>query len=157
MKTTALVVAVVWCAAMAALGGVLAGRGGVEWFRSLRRPRMRIPMPAWCVVAALVYLMDGVIIYRLISFDMPREGRIVCLTAMGAAMVFAEFWNYLFFGLRSPLAAFAGLTAYVPTLFILQTALFLFEPVAAWVLLPYVVYTLAYSMPWALRLSKLNG
>lgn len=115
-----------------------------------------MPMWAWFAVAAVVYVMDGVIIYLLIACAIPREGRIVCLTALGAAMLFGEFWNYLFFGLRSPLAGFASLTACLPVFAVLQTALFLFEPVSVWVLLPYALYTLLYSIPWSLRLWRLN-
>lgn len=156
MNVTALVAAIVWCGAMAALGGVLAGKGGIAWFGSLKQPRMQMPLRAWFAVAALVYLMDGVIIYRLIALDIPRDGRIVCLAALGAAMLFGEFWNYLFFGLRSPLAGFAALTACVPVFAVLQTALFLFEPVSALVMLPYALYSLVYSIPWSLRLWRLN-
>lgn len=156
MNVTAIVVAIVWCVAMAALGGVLAGKGGVAWFRSLKRPRMQMSLWTFFVVTAIVYVMYGVVIYRLIALDIPRDGRIVCLTGIGVTMLYGEVWNYIFFGLRSPLAGFAALTACLPLLIVIETALFLFEPVSAWVLLPYGLYFVLYNIPWSLRLWKLN-
>jgi benzodiazapine receptor len=142
---------------MAALGGLLAGRSGVAWFGALRRPRMQMPISAFYATAGIVYVMYAAVIYRLLALDLSNTPRIICLTSVGAVMAFGEFWNYLFFGMRSPGVAFGALTACIPLLVVIETALFLSDPVSGWVLLPYGVYTLAYSLPWCYRVWRLNA
>jgi tryptophan-rich sensory protein len=149
-------IAVLSCVAMAALGGLLTGKGGVPWFKSLARPRFQIPMWAFFAVAGIVYLIYGVVLYRLLTEPIPRGPRVVCLTAVGAAMLYSEVWNWLFFGLRSTLAGFVGMIGFVPALVVMETALFVFEPVSAWVMLPYALYFAAYDIPWGLALWRLN-
>jgi len=141
---------------MAALGGVLTGKGGMTWFRSLRRPRFQIPLKAFFAVAAFVYVFYGIVLYRLIALDLSTRSRIVCLVAVGVAMLYSELWNYLFFGRRSTLAGLVGIVGFVPILLVVETSLFLLEPLSALILLPYAAYFVLYDIPWATRLWKLN-
>jgi translocator protein len=156
MNARALIISIAAPVAMAALGGFLTGKGGLAWFASLRRPRFQVPLWTFFVVAAIVYLMYGIVIYRLLTLYLEPRGRALCLTAVGVCMLYSEYWNHLFFGLKSTLAGFVAITAFLPLIVIVETALFLFEPVSAWVLLPYAIYFAGYDIPWSLRLWALN-
>jgi hypothetical protein len=50
---------------MAALGAILAGGSWRPWYAALRKPRLSVPLPAFAVVAALVYALDEFTAYRL--------------------------------------------------------------------------------------------
>ncbi len=80
----------------------------------------------------------------------------VALTAMLIVMLYNELWNYALFGLRSTLAGFVGMVAFLAPLTILQVTLFAYDLPSALLLLVYVVWVIGYDVPWAYTLWKLN-
>jgi tryptophan-rich sensory protein len=67
-------------AAAAVLGNVFIGRQSMEWFASLRRPKMQLPMPGFYVVGGTYYLLMSVVVHRALAsgdkdFVSPSDGR----------------------------------------------------------------------------------
>ncbi len=150
------IIVIVVILAVAALGGVLTGDALKTWFPQLAKPRIQLPLWGFYVVGGIVYLMDAIILYRLIEFVSPKDARIVILTALLVVMLYNELWNYAFFGLRSTLAGFIGLLGFLAPLIILHVTLFVYDPPSAFVLLPYSIYVVVYDIPWTYALWKLN-
>jgi translocator protein len=75
-----------------------------------------------------------------------RRGRGICLALALVVMLSNELWNYLFFGLRSTLAGFVGITLFLAPLSALIFALFRYERVSA-----------NYDLAWTFELWRLNG
>jgi len=148
---------VVVCVAMAVLGGLLAGNALKTWFANLVKPRFQIPMWLFYIVGAIVYIMDGIILYRLIEFVQVPQAKVVAITALLVVMLFNELWNYAFFGLRSTLAGFLGIIAFLAPLTILEIALLQYEILSGLLLLPYCAWVVLYNIPWARALWKLNS
>ncbi len=156
LNITALVVAVVVCVAMALLGGLLTGNSLKGWYAGLAKPRWQIPLWAFVAIGLIGYVMDAVILYRLLSFAHDSAGKVIALTAMIVVMLYNELWNYAFFGWRSTLAGFVGIVAFLAPLTILQVILVEYDSLSALLMLVYVVWVIGYDIPWAYTLWKLN-
>src|SRR6266508_4399081 len=122
---------VVFTLAMAVLGALLAGDALRTWFPALTRPWFQIPTPLFVGVGVLGYLFDVVMLY-------------------------GELWNAALFRLRSPFAGFLLVLAFLAPLVVLEVALVVFEPASAVLIGIYLVWVIAYDVPWTYRLWKLN-
>lgn len=156
LNIAALAVAVVVCVAMAVLGGLLTGNSLKGWYTGLVKPRWQIPLWAFIAIGLIVYVMDAIILYRLLSLVNDSAGKIVALTAMIVVMLYNEVWNYAFFSWRSTLAGFVGIVAFLAPLTILEVILVEYDSLSALLMLVYVVWVIGYDVPWAYTLWKLN-
>jgi tryptophan-rich sensory protein len=147
---------VVFTLAMAVLGALLAGDALRTWVPALTRPWFQIPTPLFVGVGVLGYLFDVVILYRLLTVVHTADARIVCLAAMAVVMLYGELWNAALFRLRSPFAGFLLVLAFLAPLVVLEVALVVFEPASAVLIGIYLVWVIAYDVPWTYRLWKLN-
>ena len=144
------------CTAVAVLEGVLKGSGLRDWYPRLRKPRWQIPLWASVLVGLIVYVIDGFVAYRMLTVVPSAGDRAVALTALVVVMVLCALWNYAFFEYRSTLVGFVGLIGFLGPLLVLQTALFVYDPPAAWAHLAYTLYVLAYDVPLFYAIWRLN-
>jgi benzodiazapine receptor len=150
------VLVVAFTAAMAVLGTVLAGDALKTWFPTLVRPTFQMPLPLFVGVGIIGYIVGAIVLYRLLTVVDDSSGRIVCVAAMVVTMLYNELWNGALFRLRSPLAGFVLVVAFLAPLAILEIALVLFEPVSALLIGVYVLWVIVYDVPWSYRLWRLN-
>jgi benzodiazapine receptor len=155
VEVVPLVVAVAVCLAAAVLGNVWVGDALKTWYPGLVKPRLLIPLWAFIVVGVTVYVIEGVVLYRLLVYVESPQGKVVTVTALVVLMVYNEAWNYAFFGLRSTLAALVGIVAFLAPLTILTVALFAYEPISGWLMSPYCLWV-AYDLWWVYQLRRLN-
>ena len=151
MKARSAVVGSGVTAAAAVLGNVFVGKEALSWFRGLRAPRFQLPMPGFVSVAAAYYVIMAVVLAR--GIDRRDAGAIAWAVAVLAGN---EAWNGLLFGRRSPRAAFVGVLAFLVPLGGLQRSAWP-DKHSRWILLPYTTYVIAYDVPWAHRLWRLNA
>ena len=144
------------CQAVAVLEGVLTGSGLKDWYPRLRKPRWQIPLWASVAVGLVVYVIDGFVAYRLLTAVPSAGDRTVALTALVVVMVLNALWNYAFFEYRSTLVGFLGIVGFLGPLLVLQTALFVYDPLAAWAHMAYTLYVLAYDVPLFYEIRRLN-
>jgi translocator protein len=140
------------CSVIAVLGNAFVGEG-LKWFNGLAKPKVFPPMKLFYVVGALVYVIDGVILYRALS--VTQEGSVLVFTLTLVVMIANELWNYLFFGLRSTFAAFIAIVIFLLPLTVLQITLFRYDPFSAWLLLAYYAWVL-YDLVWTFALWRLH-
>ena len=143
------------CAMMAALGAILAGGSWRPWYGALRKPRLSVPLPAFAVVAAAVYALDGFTLYRLLTDNLPASGRTFCLAALVIVMLSNELWNFAFLGRRSTLAGLIGVFVFMGPRAALVVGLLRYEPVAGFFFLVYGAWVL-YDAAWMFGLWSLN-
>jgi translocator protein len=156
-QIVALAVAVGLCLVMALLGSLLTGNQLRGWFADLRTPRWQLPLWAFIGVGIVVYVLDAVIAYRLLTVLHDTAARVVALTALVVVMLYNELWNYAFFGLRSTFAGFLGVLAFLAPLAVLQVALTVYDRPSAALLLLYVLWVVGYDVPWTYTLWRLNA
>jgi tryptophan-rich sensory protein len=155
MDIRSLLIAIALCAAMAVLGTILAGRSWRPWYDALRKPRLSVPLPAFALVAALVYALDGFTLYRLLSDRLPTSARAFCLAALVTVMLSNEIWNFAFLGRRSTAAGLVGVFIFMAPLALLVVALLSYERLAALLFLAYCAWVV-YDATWMYGLWRLN-
>ena len=134
----------------AVAGNAFVGRDALSWFRSLVKPRLHIPLPAFLAVGAVYYVEIGVVLYRA---DL-RNDRIVRWWGW-AVMAGNELWNAAFFGTRSPRNGFWGLILFLFPLLAFQRSV-RSDRRSMLALTPYTLWVLAFDLPWTYRLWRLN-
>jgi benzodiazapine receptor len=97
----------------ALFGGALIGGNGVGWFAKLDKPRFLVPLWTFYLVGLGYYAGCAAVLYRILVYVNDRRGETASLALIIIVMLLNELWNYLFFGLRSTLAGFLGIVAFL--------------------------------------------
>jgi|SRR5215207_11209834 len=134
----------------------LVGGNGVGWFARLDKPRFLIPLWMFCLVALGYYAGCAAVLYRILVYDDDRRGELASLAMIIILMLLNELWNYLFFGLRSTLAGFLGIVAFLVPLTALLLVLRRYEGLSARMVAAYYLWVL-YDLAWTYQLWRLNG
>ncbi len=143
------------CALGAALEGLFAGSGIRQRLATVRSPSYAVPFSGWMVIGALYYVICFTILYRLFLLQ-PAPLRSAAFALLGAIMFINALWNYFFFRTRNLFHAYLlgfPYSAIALSLFLLL--LLRVDHMAAWCLLPYVIY-LFYAGLLGYRMWKLN-
>jgi benzodiazapine receptor len=139
----------------ALLGGVLAGGSGVDWFAGLANPWFLVPLWVFYLVGLIYYVGGATIVYRVLVHVDDRGGKTASLALIICVMLLNELWNYLFFGLWSPLAGFLGIVVFLVPLTALLLVLRRYERFSATLVAGYYVWVL-YDLAWTYQLWRLN-
>jgi translocator protein len=110
-----------------------------DWYRTLQRPPLTPPDwvfgPVWTVLYAMIAL--AIFLYIRASRSGPAYPVYIVL---GLHLATNFLWTYLFFGLRSPLAALVDIAILDLTLVWLIVAFSSASGLAAALLLPYLLW-----------------
>ncbi len=141
MKTQAygwlgLAVAVGVCFAAAGVGGRFTASSVGDWYAQLKKPSWTPPNWVFGPVWTALYLAMAVaawLVWRRVGFGQAGWA----LGLFGVQLALNVLWSALFFGLRSPGAAFADIVALWQA--IAATTIFFWRavPLAGWLMLPY--------------------
>ena len=130
--------------------------GDLDWYAGLAKPWFLAPLWAFYLVGLADYVLAAVVLYRvMVRVDDPG-GRAASFALTVVLLLLNELWNYGFFGLRSTLAGFLGIAAFLVVLTALMAALRRYERFSAWLLVPYYLWVL-YDLAWTYALWRLNG
>jgi translocator protein len=143
------------CVVAAALEGVCAGKDVKSYLARLRSPAYSPPLWAWYIIGGLYYATFCFVLYRILtggSNSMLTRTTLVLVLAM---MLANALWNLVFF--RAQNLSLSLLLAFLAPVFDVILFLFLLQldRLAAWALIPYLIYRL-YSLWWAAALWKIN-
>ena len=149
----------IWIAAAAALavaviGGLMTDIG--PWYMSLKQPAWKPPDwafgPIWTTIFALA-AAAGVIGWRRAPSRAARETMLALFAANGFLNV---LWSLLYFRLHRPDWSLIEVPFLWLSVLLLIVLLARFAKVAAWLLLPYLVWvTIAAALNW--QTVELNG
>lgn len=151
-----ILISLVICVIAAALEGVCAGKNVKSFFATLRFPPYSAPLWVWSIIGALYYVIFCFVLYRILRLDSDSVLRAAALTLILFMMAVNALTSYIIFRARNLRLSFI-----VGTLFpILDVALFIcliqLDKVAAWSLIPYLLYRI-YAVWWGYALWKMNG
>lgn len=144
------------CLLLSLAGGLFQTRAALQWFAGLRRARWHLPFASHFVVQALVYLIEGVVLYRLLESEVLPPMRVAALTALLLLMIAAEGASAALLGLRSVEAGMAATLALLAPLAVAEVTLWQVDPFGGWLMLPYCVWLVVYLTPWSVSLCRLN-
>jgi translocator protein len=102
------------------------------------------------------YAGCAAVLYRILVYVNERRGELASLAMIIILMVLNEPWNYLFFGLRSTLAGFLGIVAFLVPPTALLLVLRTHEGFSARMVTAYYLWVL-YDLACTYQLWRLNG
>jgi tryptophan-rich sensory protein len=133
----------------------LLSRGLQPWLESLRKPRFYLPLWIWIVVGGLTYLLQGIIVYRLLK--LPRNALdMIALAVLAILMAANVAYNLVLARTRSPRLLYIGVIWFLPPLVALQVLLVWVDWLAAILNLIYVIWVIGYDLPIMRTLWKMN-
>ena len=125
------------CFAAAAIGGLF--QPG-DWYAGLRKPAWNPPAWVFAPVWTLLYTMMAIAAWLVwVRGGFAKHG--VALWLFLAQLLFNGLWSALFFGLRNPGLGLADLGLLWLALLATVAAFWRARPIAAALLLPYLVWT----------------
>jgi len=134
----------------AVFGNAFISRESLIWFKGLQRPAMQLPMAGFYALGVINYPLMGLVVHRAVVRQDRRAYRLAVVV-----LVCAELWNVLLFGRRSTRAGFLGVVAFTEPLGFLQAAVAR-DRASVMLLAPYTAWVVAYDIPWAYQLWRLN-
>ncbi|MCI0388991.1 MAG: tryptophan-rich sensory protein, partial [Acidobacteria bacterium] len=144
------------CVIAATLEGVAAGKNVKPFFAKLRWPSYSAPLWVWYVIGVLYYATCFFIIYRILEYDGDTVLKDISLTLILIMMAANALWNYIFFRAQNLFYSFVASIPYSLVVVALFACLIQFEKVAAWSIVPYLVYQI-YALQWIYGLWRING
>ncbi|MDH7602163.1 MAG: tryptophan-rich sensory protein [Armatimonadota bacterium] len=137
-KLTVLVSAVLLCEAAGLVGSIFTAQSVDTWYLNLQKPSFNPPSWIFAPVWTLLYALMGVAA-ALVWFKQSEAAR-MALIAFGVQLVLNALWSALFFGLRSPGAAFVEIIALWLAIFATLLLSWKVSWVAGVLLLPYLLW-----------------
>ncbi len=112
---------------------------------------MQLPMPGFLSVAAIYYVLMGLVVHRAVQRRDRRSYGLAIVVLTGN-----EVWNALLFGRRSTRDGFIGIVAFLVPLSLLQASVAADRPSRVAVG-TYLAWVVGYDLPWAYQLWRLNS
>jgi benzodiazapine receptor len=139
--------------AVTGIGQLVSGRPN-EWYARLRKPAFTPPGWIFGPVWTVLYILMGVAAWRV--WEQRRRRPVALPLALFAVqLVLNAAWTGLFFGLRSPAAAFADIVALWLALAATAWAFFRASRPAGWLLVPYLAWV-TFAAALNLAIWRLN-
>lgn len=151
----ALTIAIATPVGCAVVGNTLTGNAATQWYPTLRKSRLILPLWMFLPIGIAYYGMCGVLLYRLLMRVTPSRQQTTAIALLLAMMSANEGWNYLFFGKKDLRLSFFGLLGFIVLTIALYRLVRQIDRRSAAILLPYVIW-LGYDVVWAEELWRLN-
>lgn len=124
----------------ATIGGAATSRSVGTWYQSLEKPSFNPPSsvfgPVWTVLYAMMGIADHLVDASGRGADQARARRLYRVQ-----LALNSGWSVLFFGLRSPGLALAGIVALWTSILMTIRAFRPHSGIAALLLVPYLLWT----------------
>jgi translocator protein len=150
----ALVISCGVCALAAILEGVCAGRNVKSFFSTLKFPAYSPPLWVWSMIGGLYYVVFWFVTYRLLRLD-SSVTRNAALALVLFMMIINALTNYIIFRARNLRLSFIIGCLFPVMDAILLLCLLQLDTLAAWLLVPYLIYRV-YAIWWGYKLWELN-
>lgn len=154
--SSAILISIAICVAAAALEGVCAGKNVRSYFAKLQWPSYSAPLWVWYIIGVFYYAICFTILYRIFRYEMDSAVKRASLMLILCMMAVNAFWNYLFFRAQNLFYSFIAGILYPLVAVALFICLAQFDRIAAWVLVPYLIYQI-YALRWNYCLWKINS
>lgn len=141
------------CEAVGVTGGVITAKSIPHWYKKLKKPSFSPPSwvfgPVWTMLYALMGLSTFIITEK------KAAGQHVAISAFAVQLLFNFLWTFIFFGKRSPFAAFIDILFLWVA--IVATVIFYWciSRKAALLLIPYFLWV-TFASVLNLQIWKLN-
>lgn len=128
------------CFLAAAVGSAFTTGSIDTWYATLNKPFFSPPNWIFGPVWTLLYLMMGISLYIFWNTKTSPKAKRLGLSLFIVQLVLNVFWSILFFGLKSPMAAFIGIILLWLAIFLTIRSFLQISKGAGWLLIPYLAW-----------------
>jgi len=150
-----LIVLLVLCFAVAAIGGLATIPNIPDWYAGLAKPSWTPPNWVFGPVWSVLYLSMAVAAW-LVWRQAGLAGAVVPMALFGIQLLLNAAWSWLFFGLHSPSAASVDIVLLWTAIAATTVAFWRRSMVAGILFLPYLVWV-SFASVLNLAIWRLNG
>ncbi len=134
-----LIVSLIICQLAGFIGSLFTTPAIPEWYASLQKPSFTPPNWLFSPVWIFLFLLMGVTLYLLWQAASKKEAKLA-LVLFAIQLVLNTLWSVIFFGLKSPMAAFIEIIVlWVAIILTMQKSLKV-SKAAGYLLLPYIIW-----------------
>ncbi|MDD1661396.1 MAG: tryptophan-rich sensory protein [Methanomicrobiales archaeon] len=135
-----LVICIGICYAAAAIGSYFTGTSVTTWYVTLVKPPIAPPGGVIGAVWTVLYLLMGISLFLVASSDRHRPEVRQGLGLFALQLGLNMLWSFLFFGLRSPALALAGILVLWASIAATILQFLKVSRPAAYLLVPYILW-----------------
>lgn len=140
LKLIPLVVSIAVCFLAAGVGSAFTAGAIDTWYAALNKPFFNPPNWIFGPVWTLLYLLMGISLYLVWIAKGDKKAKRQAITFFIIQLGLNTLWSILFFGLKSPSAAFIGIVFLWLTIFLTIKNFLRISKVAGWLLIPYIAW-----------------
>lgn len=140
IKILPLVTSVGVCFLAAGLGSAFTTGAIDSWYVTLNKPFFSPPNWVFGPVWTVLYLLMGIALYIVWISKTEKKTKRNGITFFFVQLALNSLWSILFFGLKSPVAALAGIILLWLAIFLTIKSFQKISKSAGWLLVPYIVW-----------------
>ena len=140
LKIIPLVLSTGVCFLAAGVGSAFTTGAIDTWYATLNKPFFSPPNWIFGPVWTLLYLLMGISLYLVWVTKTEKKAKRQGITFFFIQLTLNALWSILFFGLKSPTAAFIGIIALWLAIFLTIKNFLPISKAAGWLLIPYIVW-----------------
>lgn len=134
------IVAIVICEAAGIIGSLFTASSVSTWYVSLVKPALNPPSWVFGPVWTLLYALMGVSAFIIWKNARGERRGNQALLIFGFQLILNTAWSMIFFGLRDPGFALAGIAMLWASIVWSMLSFYKISKTAAWLLLPYLLW-----------------
>jgi benzodiazapine receptor len=134
-----LIVSLVICQLAGLLGSLFTAPAIPKWYTSLQKPSFTPPSRLFSPVWIFLYVLMGLTLYILWQAHSGREVK-TARVFFAIQLILNVLWSVIFFGLKSPMAAFMEIIVLFLAILLTIFISFKVSKTAGYLLLPYIIW-----------------
>jgi len=140
INITKIIVSVLICQGVGAVGSIFTSPAISTWYAILQKPSFNPPNWIFAPVWTILFLLMGISLYLIWSKGWADKRVKIALFIFGIQLVLNILWSFLFFGLQSPLYAFIEIIILWLAILLTIISFYRISKPAAYLLLPYILW-----------------
>jgi len=134
-----LILSLIICQLVGVLGSLFTAPAIPKWYASLQKPSFTPPSWLFSPVWIFLFVLMGVTLYILWE-DYSKRGAKIALIFFSAQLLLNLMWSVIFFGLKSPMAAFIEIIVLLLAISLTILKSLQVSKAAGYLLLPYIIW-----------------
>lgn len=141
------------CESVGIAGAIFTSKSIPEWYSTLQKPSINPPSWVFGPVWTTLYALMG--ISAFIISEKKVKGKKLALSVFAAQLILNFLWTFLFFGMRSPVAALVEIIALWISILVTIILFWKISKTAALLLIPYLLWV-SFASVLNLQIYRLN-
>jgi len=135
-----LIISVIVAELAGVIGSIFTSSSVSTWYRTLPKPAFNPPNWVFSPVWIALFLLMGIAAFLIWKKGWKHKGVRVALFVYAIQLVLNIFWSIIFFGWRSPAAAFSEILLLWLAILLTIILFSRLSRAAAWLLVPYILW-----------------